>query len=122
MLLVALYLLSTLISPAPLVSMVVDPQPYADHLDVVVSFISSDPRYIEYEISIAGITTPINAPLHVLQIITTTLPLDLPNICNAQAGYEFVVVARVLTDTQLAARTTIGGAIDRPCPFRMYVP
>ena len=123
MLLVALYLLSTILAPAPLVSMVVTPQPYADHLDVVVSFISSDPRYTEYEISVDGITTPINAPLHVLQTITTTLPLNLPNMCNAQAGYEFMVVARVLTDTQLlAARTSVGGAIDRPCSFRLYVP
>ena len=122
MLLVALYLLSTILAPAPLVSMVVTPQPYADHLDVVVSFISSDPRYTEYEISVDGIVTPVTAPLHVLQTITTTLPLDLPNICNAQAGYEFAVSARVLTDTQLAARTTVGGAIDRPCPFRLYVP
>ena len=122
MLLVVLYLLSTILAPAPLVSMVVNPQPYDDHLDVVVTFLSSDPRYTEYEIDVDGITTPVNAPLHTLQTITTTLPLDLPHVCNAQAVYEFVVSARVLTDTQLAARTTVGGLINRPCPFRLYVP
>ena len=122
MLLVALYLLSTILSPAPIVSMVVDPQAHPDRLDIVVTFLSSDPRYTDYVIDVDGITTPVNALPHALQTITTTLPLELPAICNAQAVYSFVVSARVLTDTQLAARTTVGGVIDRPCPFRLYVP
>ena len=117
-----LYLLSTLIAPVPLVSMTVDPQPHGDQLVVVVHLLSSDPRYVEYEISIDGITTPVNAPLSKLQTITTTLPLDLPPICNTQIVYAFVVSARVLTDTLPFARTSVGGLITRPCPLRLYLP
>ena len=117
-----IYLLSTFIAPAPLVSMTVDPQPHTDRLDVVVHLLSSDPRYTEYVIDVSGISTTVNAPLSELQTITTTLPLDLPPICNAQAVYSVVVSARVLTDTLPFAQTSVGGLIARPCPLRLYVP
>ncbi len=117
-----LYLLNALIAPAPLVSMTVDPQPHADRLDVVVHLLSSDPRYTEYVISVDGLTTPVNAPLSELRTITTTLPLELPLVCNAQTIYEFVVMARVFTDTLPFARTSVGGLIARPCPLRLYLP
>ena len=117
-----IYLLSTLIAPAPLTSMTVDPQAHPDRLDVVVSFLSSDARYTDYAIDIDGITTIINAPLSALQTITTTLPLDLPPICNAQAVYEFVVSARVLTETLPFARTSVGGLVARPRTIKLYIP
>lgn len=122
MLIAILYLLSTLIAPAPLVSMTVDPQPHADRLDVVVHVLSSDPRYTDYAITVADVTTPVYAPLSALQTITTTLPLELPPVCNAQTVYSFVVSARVLTETLPFAQTSIGGLIARPCPLRLYIP
>ncbi len=122
MLLVTLYLLSTLIAPTPLVSMTVDPQPHADRLDVVVHLLSSDPRYTDYAITVADVATPVYAPLSALQTITTTLPLDLPLVCNAHVTYEFVVSARVLTETLPFARISIGGLVMRPCPLRLYIP
>lgn len=122
MIIALLYLLSTLIVPAPLVSMTIDPQPNSDQLDVVVHLLSSDHRYTNYVIDVAGITTPISAPPRVIQTITTTLPLDLPHICNAQVAYSFVVTARVLTDTLPFARTEVGGLAVRACPFRVYIP
>lgn len=117
-----LYLLSTLLIPAPLVSMTVDPQPHPDRLDVVVHLLSSDPRYIDYAIAIDDAIVPVSAPPHMPQTITTTLPLFLPPICNARVVYQFVVTARVLTDTLPFARTEVGGLLDRPCPLRVYVP
>ncbi len=122
MFITVLYLLSTLIAHVPLVSMTVDPQPHADRLDVVVHLLSSDARYTDYAITVADVTTPVYAPLSALQTITTTLPLNLPPICNAQVAYEFVVSARVLTDTLPFARTEVGGLVTHPCPRRIYIP
>ncbi len=122
MFMIVVYLLSVLITPAPLVSMTVDPQAYPDRLDVVVHLLSSDARYTEYAIDVGGIGTPVRAPLSALQMITTTLPLDLPPLCNAKVVYSFVVTARVLTDTLPFARTEVGGLAVRQCPYHAYVP
>lgn len=122
MIIALLYLLSTLLAPAPLVSMVVDAQPHSDRLEVVVSLLSSDVRYQDFAITVAGITTPITAPISELRTITTTLPLELPPMCNAQVAYSLIVTARVLTDTVPFARTEVGGLLARPCPLRLYVP
>lgn len=116
-----LYLLNTLLAPAPLTSMVVDDQPHPDRLDVVVHFLNSDARYTDFAITVNDITTPIHAPRAVLQTITTTLPLELPPVCFAQVTYQVIVTARVLTDTVPYARTSLGGLIERPCPHRAYV-
>lgn len=117
-----IYLLSTLLSPAPLVSMVVDPQPYPDRLDVVVHLLNSDPRYTDYLITVDDVATQVSAPLSELHIITTTLPLDLPPVCHARVVYQVIVTARVLTDTLPFARTQVGGLLERPCRLRLYVP
>lgn len=122
MLIAIIYLLSTLLAPAPLVSMVVDPQPHADHIDLVVHLLNSDPRYTDYALAVAGVTTPVNAPVSELQTITTTLPLVLPPVCDARVAYSIVVSARVLTDTVSFARTEVGGLLERPCPLRLYIP
>ncbi len=122
MIIALLYLLSTLIAPAPLTSMTVDPHPAADRLDVVVHFLNSDTRYTDFALTVGDVSTPISAPPHVLQTITTTLPLELPPICNTQAVYTFVVTARVLTDTLAFAQTEVGGVAVRLCPYRVYLP
>ncbi len=122
MFIVLLYLLSTIITPAPLVSMTVIPQPHADRLDVVVHLLNSDPRYTDYVINVSSTETPVTAPLSALQVITTTLPLDLPPVCNAHAVYQFVVTVHVLTDTLPFARTDVGGIATRSCPMRLYIP
>ena len=122
MIVALLYLLSTLIAPAPLVSMTIETHAIADQLTVVTHLLSSDPRYTDYAITVAGVTTPVYAPLSELSAITTTLPLDLPPICNAHVAYAFVVSVRVLTDTLPFARTSIGGLATRPCPLRLYIP
>lgn len=122
MIIALLYLVSTLLAPAPLVSMVVDPQPYPDHLDVVVHLLSSDARYQDFAITVGDTSTTISAPLSELHTITTTLPLELPPICHAHVVYQFEVTARVLTDTLPFARTSVGGLLERPCPLRLYLP
>jgi hypothetical protein len=122
MLVAIIYLLSTLLVPAPLVSMVVDAQPHPDRLDVVVHLLSSDVRYASYVVAVAGVDTRVIAPVSELQTITTTLPLELPPVCNAHVAYSLIVTARVLTDTVPFARTEVGGLLDRPCPLRLYVP
>jgi hypothetical protein len=122
MFIVLMYLVSTLLAPAPLVSMVVDAQPHPDRLDVVVRLLNSDARYTDFAVTVADVTTPVHAPLSVLQTITTTLPLKLPPVCHAQVVYSLVVSARVLTDTVSFARTEVGGLLERPCPLRLYIP
>jgi hypothetical protein len=115
-------LLVAMLVPPPLTSMSVDPQPSPDHLDVVVHFLNSDTRYQDFAITVGDVTTPITAPVSALQTVTTTLPFDLPPLCNAQAVYNVVVTARVLTDTTAFARTEIGGVARRECLHFLYVP
>lgn len=115
-------LIAALLLPSPLTSMAVVPQAHADRVDVVVHFLNSDPRYQDFVITVGDVPTPITAPLRMPQTITTTIPLSLPPVCNAQAAYSIIVGARVLTDTTTFARQEIGGAIQRPCPRRTYLP
>ena len=122
MIIALLYLLSTLIAPAPLVSMTVETYAYTNRIDVVVHLLSSDARYTEYAVAVDGIETPVHAPLSALQTVTTTLPLTLPPICNTQAAISLVVTARVLTDTLAFMRRGIGVLVQRPCPLRLYIP
>jgi hypothetical protein len=122
MFIVLLYLVSALLAPAPLVSMVVDVQPHTDRLDVVVRLLSSDARYQDFAITVEDVTTPVHAPLSALQTITTTIPLDLPAVCGARVVTDLVITARVLTDTVAFARMGVGSVVTRDCPLRLYIP
>lgn len=120
MFIAVVYLLSTLLSPAPITSMTVIPA--SNGSEVVIHFLNSDTRYEDFLITVDDQTFPLHAPLSDLQTITVTLNLSLDLTCSDPRPYQFIVSAQLMTDTIPFARTEVGGMAILTCPYRSYVP